>query len=333
MTNDDGGQSASDVLAALDALPAGQGSLVVDQVGEARRRLLEPARQLVRFGPDSLHNICRYLSPGQLWLVMSQSGIGKTTFALSAINDWVEAGVKVCLVPTELEDWEVRRDLACLRVGIRKAIASEGSWDEYPDGERWRHLVDDEIRKQASPPFSDHLMVLPIREISEEALLTSGRQAAEFGAQVLVIDHMDHADFSRKNTFALAASLARTAKLVAEENDLAVVGMKQVHSEAAKGDVLARYLPPELHQMQGGGGNAQNAVVVLGLYRPLKPVDTTEDIKRLKAVRAKVLDVTSVLLPNAMGVVVRKHRPDGSLEGRKCVLTVHNGRVTERVLT
>lgn len=326
-------QATKDALAALDQLPAGQGALVVEQVGEARRRLRASPVQPVRFVQPSLHAVARSLSPGQLWMVMAQSGIGKTTFALSVINDWVESGIKVCLVPTELEDWEVRRDIACLRAGVHKSIAIESSWDEYADGDAMLKRVDEEIRKQAIPPFSDHLMVLPIRELDEMAILDAGKTAAEFGARVLVVDHFDHIDYGGRaaNSFGATGRIARAAKAAAEEHDITVLGMKQVNTEAAKGDVLNRYMPPQLHQMQGGGLNHQNAVVVLGLYRPLKKVETEDDLNRLKAVRARLIDPSMVLMPNALGIVVLKHRPDGRLENRKCILTLNNGRLIERV--
>lgn len=326
-------KATQEALAALDKLPAGQGEMIVEQIGEARRHLRAAPVKPVRFIQPSLHGIARSLSPGQLWMVMAQSGIGKTTFALSVINDWVEAGTKVCLVPTELEDWEVRRDIACLRAGVHKSIAIEHSWDEYENGDAMLKRVDEEIRRQAIPPFSDHLMVLSYRELDEIAVLDSGRAAAEFGAQVLVVDHFDHLDYGGKaaNAFGATGRIARAAKAAAEEHEIAVLGMKQVNTEAAKGDVLNRYLPPQLHQMQGGGLNHQNAVVVLGLYRPLKPVETEDDLARLKGVRARLIDPSVVLMPNALGVVVLKHRPDGRLENRKCILTLNNGRLIERV--
>lgn len=320
-----------DRLRALDELPAGQGMLILDQVGEARNRLVyAPGGTPTRFRPNSLHDAVRFLSPGQLWIVAAQTGIGKTTFTLSTVSDWVEMGIKVCLVPTELEDWEVRRDLACLRADVDKRIAIENSWHERPDGMELFERVDAELRRQAEPPWSDHLMVLPYRTITEAVLLDAGAAAREFGAQVLVVDHLDHVDYESKAAFGLAGKIARAAKSAAEEYELAVVGMKQVHNAAAFGDPLQRYMAPQLHQLQGGGLTGQNAAVVLGIYRPLVELFGDDGKRRLAAVRAKLLDAREVLMPNTMGVVVLKHRPQGQLEGRRCLLTVRHGRVTER---
>lgn len=317
-------------LLALDALPAGQGMLVLDQVGEARNRLAyAPGGHPTRFRPDSLHDAVRFLSPGQLWIVAAQTGIGKTTFTLSTISDWVDMGIKVCLVPTELEDWEVRRDLACLRSDVDKRIAIENSWHEHADGMEMLTAVDAELQEQMEPPWSDHLMILPYRTVTDEVLLEAGKLAQEFGAQVLVVDHLDHIDYE-KQAFGLAGKIARAAKAAAEEYGLSVLGMKQIHSAAALGDPLQRYMAPQLHQLQGGGLTAQNAAVVLGIYRPLVELFGDEGKKRLAAVRAKLLDAREVLMPNTMGVVVLKHRPQGQLEGRRCLLTVRHGRVTER---
>jgi len=317
-------------LKALEELPAGQGMLILDQVGEARNRLSYAPAALPRFKPDALHDAVRFLGPGQLWIVAAQTGIGKTTFTLSTIADWVSMGIKVCLVPTELEDWEVRRDLACLTADVDKRIAIENTWHEHADGMEMLERVDEALRLQAEPPWSDHLMVLPYRTVTDEVLLDAGKAAQEFGAKLLVVDHLDHIDYDKRQTFALAGKIARAAKATAEEYGLTVLGMKQIHNAAAMGDPLQRYMAPQLHQLQGGGLTAQNAAVVLGIYRPLVELFGDEGKKRLAAVRAKLLDAREVLMPNTMGVVVLKHRPQGQLEGRRCLLTVRHGRVTQR---
>lgn len=301
-----------------------------DAIEAARERLTLHPTNRVRFKPRALHDTLRYLSPGQFWVGAAHTGIGKTTFTLSVINDWVEAGIKVCLVPTELEDTEVRRDIACLRAGVDKQVAIENSWDEHPDGLEMLERVDEELYAQGSGVFADNLLILPYRELDENLVLEAAGEAGKFGAKVLVVDHLDHVDYEGRQAFGLAGRLAQAMKHGAEEYDLTAFGLKQIHSEAAKGDPLARYLPPQLHQLQGGYLTGQNAVVVFGLYRPLLPLSGKEGEATLRGVRAKLIEPTSLLMRNTMGVVVLKHRPQGRLEGRRCLLHVENGRVTDR---
>lgn len=318
-----------DVLRALDALPGGQGLLLPDQIGAARERIVRLPTDRVRWTSEALHRITGYLLPGELWLVAAQSGIGKTTFALSAIDDWVRSGVKVCLVPTELEDWEARRALACLTAGVDPGVAASNEWAEHPDGLLWMRQVDTALRLQAQPPYSDHLLVLPYREVNADVIQDAAGVAAQFGAQVFIVDHMDHMDYG-KNTFSAAGKIARAGKAVAEEYNMTVVGMKQIHNDAARGDPLARYFPPKLHQLQGGALMGQNANVVMGLYRPLLPLVGDEGRKKLKAVRAHLIEPTEVLQWGTLGVVTVKHRRVGRLEGQRALLTLENGKLRDR---
>jgi len=317
-----------DVLDALDALPGGQGLLLPDQIGAARDRII-PAPDWVRWTSDGLHRITGPLLPGELWLVAAQSGIGKTTFTLSAIHDWVQAGVKVCLVPTELEDWEARRALACLAAGVDPGIAAANEWSEHADGMTWMRKVDTALRLQAQPPYSDHLLVLPYREVNATVIAEAAAIAADFGAQVFIVDHMDHLDYG-KNVFGASGKIARAGKAAAEEHAMTVVGMKQIHNDAARGDPLARYFPPKLHQLQGGALMGQNASVVMGLYRPLLPLVGDEGRKKLKAVRAHLIEPTEVLQWGVLGVVTVKHRRVGRLEGQRALLTLDNGKLRDR---
>lgn len=302
----------------------------LDAIEAARERLTYRPAKRVRFIPNGLHNILRYLSPGQFWVGAAHTGIGKTTFTLSVINDWVASGVKVCLVPTELEDAEVRRDLACLEAGVDKQLAIENSWDEHPDGLDMLERVDEALYAQSQPPYSDHLLVLPYKMLDEDVIVDAARAAHDFGAQVFVVDHLDHVDYDQRAAFGLAGKMSQAMKHVAEEYEFAALGMKQIHAAAAHGDPLARFLPPQLDQLQGGYLTAQNAVVVFGIYRPLLPLTGKEGEAILRGIRAKHIEPTTILMQNTMGVAVLKHRPNGKLEGRRALLHLEHGRVTDR---
>jgi hypothetical protein len=91
-------------------------------------------------------------------------------------------------------------------------------------------------------------------------------------------------------------------------------------------DALEQFMPPNLHELRGAGTKEEEADTVLGIYRPLRPSVTEKD---LKAVRSNLAKADTIVAPNAMGVMILKHRLDGNASGKSCVLNVHHQRVSD----
>jgi KaiC/GvpD/RAD55 family RecA-like ATPase len=317
-----------------DTLPderlAGFRDLAAEQVGRAEGALTLAPRRRLRFKPHALHGITRYLVPGQFILVTAATGIGKTTFLLSTADDFLLLGKKVAMLGLEQEDHELRTALACLRAGVPRHIAIENSWLEYADGREMFERVRHQLDAQACSPLLDQLLLLPHRYIDTKTLITAAKEAHDFGAEVLIVDHIHHiqagADYSE------FARLVQASKKIAEDFGFVNLSAAQINRESLRASGshrLTRYMPAQLHQIQGGGVIEQNVNMALNLYRPVMVPKNDEETKKLKAAMRGEIEPGEVLQRNRMGVAVLKHRSNGSLEGRRCILALEDGKVVD----
>lgn len=285
----------------------------------------DPSPKRVRFGPDSLHAIARFMVPGQFWVVAGNAGIGKTTFILSTLDDLLLAGKKVAVLGLEQEDYELRTAIACLRARVPRWIAIENSWKEHEHGADMYERVHWQLESQVQSPLREQLLLLPDRYIDGKALVKAAQKAEAFGADVLIVDHINHI---RADSFTEFGKIVQLSKKIAEDSGLVNLTAAQVNREAMKGGHrLSRYMPAQLHQLYGGGVIEQNAVVVLNIYRPVMHPTTKAETSLIQAAMKGEIEATSVLQPNRMGVAVLKHRPRGEMEGRRTILTLTDGKL------
>lgn len=279
-----------------------------------------PERSL-RFAPNNLHRITGYMPRGHLVVVAANTGVGKSTFAYSVIDDFVEAGEKVAFMGLEAQPDETRRLIAAVQTGVPSHVVRENSWREHPEGEEWFKRVLEAVVAQAQEPMMDRLLVLPQRYITPGTLEEAATQAWTWGATVLVIDHMNHSeDGHNYKEFARTVTLA---KEVAEGLDIPLIAMAQVNREAMKGGhYLQRYQPVQLHQIQGGAVIEQNASIVLNPYRPVIVPQSKADEDRIKMAMKGKIKAKEVLQPWKTGVACLKHRIRGYLEGDRALLAV-----------
>lgn len=307
-----------------------------DHVGQADDRVtrafgkltLDPrAARRFRFRPDALHSIARFLVPGQLWIVAAGTGIGKTTFLLSVADDFILGGAKVAYLGLEMEDDELATAFACLRARVPRWVAVENAWSERPDGEAQYQNVLRHLQAQSLDPLVNHLKFLPQRYITPAILVEAAAEAHDWGADILIVDHINHVETEGYADF---AKLVKLSKRIAERYDLVNISAAQINRDAVRGGHrLTRWGPMQLHHIQGGGVIEQNAVVVLNPYRPLV-TGTDETTQRLiKAAMKGDIEDTAVLQQDRMGVAILKHRPRGDLVGQRTVLRFESGKLTD----
>ena len=299
-----------------------------NQVERAHSSLTpDPMASRLRFAPDGLHTIARYLQPGQFWDIAANPGIGKTTFLLSAADDFLLAGKKVAILGLEQEDFELRTAFACLRAGVPRWIAIENSWKEQDGGQDMYERVHRQLHAQGQAPLLESLLLLPQRYIDVKVLVQAAKEAAAFGADVLIVDHLNHIRADSYNEF---GKIVQLSKKIAEDYGFINLSASQVNREAVKGGHrLTRYMPAQLHHLYGGSVLEQNAVVVLNLYRPVMHPTTPAMGALIQAAMKGEIEATGVLQPNRMGVAVLKHRTRGELEGRRTILTLSDGKLVD----
>lgn len=301
----------------------------LDRVHRSRRQLTLDASKVrrFRFRPDSLHAIARFLVPGQFWVVAAGTGIGKTTFLLSVADDFIMQGARVAYAGLEMEDDELGTAFACLRARVPRWIAVENAWDEHPSGKDMYERVQNQLSAQWLDPLVGQLKFLPQREMTPAVLVAAAAEAHDWGADILIVDHINHVETEGYNDF---AKLCRLSKRIAEKYDLVNISAAQINRDAVRGGHrLTRWMPMQLHHIQGGGVIEQNAVAVLNPYRPVL-TGTDETTKHLiKAAMKGDIEDTAVLQKDRMGIAVLKHRVRGDLVGQRTVLRFADGKLTD----
>jgi KaiC/GvpD/RAD55 family RecA-like ATPase len=272
------------------------------------------------------------MAPNEVHYVCAFSSSGKTTFLTSAVNRWIDDGQRVFVLPLETQPKKFRTQLACLRLGIHPGDAFSGELRRRNDP-----LVDkltSELRTQIHAATNDCLRVKSAPEITAAGFGDACEEAADWGATVVIVDHVDHiAAGDGSSLYVESVQVNRTALRCAQRLGLTIVLASQLNNDAVRGDHLARYQPPRESFVQMGGHKRQVASGMIGLYRPLRARRPEEDPKRygqlLALAKSGAIPPHDFLLPNTMGVVLMKSRSYGTREWQRVNLRVEQGRVID----
>lgn len=290
---------------------------------------------LVRWPFHDVDALTGPLGPGEVWFVAAYSGGGKTTFVVSAIDAWRQMGKKIYVMPLELEAFRFRTYLACMQCGVHPGDALSRKLRETPEGDVKRHALKDALRAQLKEGYVDHVMVSEQGSINVAGLATGLKEAMAFGADVVIVDHIDHiTGGDGSNGYADSKAVNHAALRMAQDNGLLLVFTSQLNMEIGKGkDHLAKYQPPQPHHLLFPSTKLHVATGMLGLYRPIRArrPDESEDAYKdaISKARAGNADAPDALEPNTMGVVGMKLRNYGQHEGRRVALSVVKGRVSD----
>ncbi len=300
-----------------------------DQVIDAMNAMERPASAYLHWPFPDLDAVAGGMAPGNVWFVCGASGGGKTTFISSLIDLWRLAGKKVYVMPLETRAHEFRTYLACMATGIHPGDALSGRLANKPAE---RDMLMAEFRGQLHSPYVEQVMVSGQRSINLEGLGQGLREAKAFGADVVIVDHIDHIQAGDgKNVFQESKLVNDAALALAQENDVILLFTSQLNMSASKGDYLAKYRPPKDEHVNFGELKRRNATGMIGLYRPIRQPRPTESkdeyVKVMQAARDGTGNAMDALEPNTMGVVAMKLRYYGAFEGSKIQLAVRHGRV------
>lgn len=313
---------------------------LADEVGMEASRQVIGAIQDLRRDPDSfmrwpwgaLDNMTSGMAKGDVWFVAAFSGIGKTTFVTSAINRWLEDEKRIFALPLEAQPKRFRTYLACQRLGIKPGDAFTGELRRRNGSEV--KALEAELISQGSK-IAHKLRVESTREITLDRFRDACEKAAEWKADVLIVDHIDHIEAGDgTNQYAESLKVTRTALKMAQDLGLLLILTSQMNTDAVKGgDHLTKFAAPREQHIKYGGHKREVATGMIGLYRPLRTPhhdETPEDYKNaLRQARSGDAEPHTALMSNTMGVVYMKDRNYGT-DGRKCLLSVINGRVADR---
>lgn len=300
------------------------------QVGEAFAAMDRSLDSYVHFPFRDVDQLVGAIPPGDVGFIAAFSGLGKTTFIASAIEKWIEAGKRVYCLPLESVPHAFRTHLACKRLGLHAGDVLTG---QYPrsNPDRWpmiRKEIKGELARQYEGDMADRLYVSPTRRMDSAALSKGAKHAADWGADIFVIDHIDHITGEGKNLHADTTKIVDQTLDLTLEYGLATFSTTQLNHEGLRGrDRLGMYQCPQPHHLYMGGKKRHVASWMIGLFRPLK-FDGVEKVM-LAAARTGKLEAWKVLEPNCMGIGLMKSRHYGERVSQRAYLRVENGAVTD----
>lgn len=297
-----------------------------EQYGDALVRLNEDTRAYPQFPWPALADVAGPMCPEDLIMVMARTGNGKSLFLQNLFDAMITAGRCGLYVGLEQHPKILRVKWACIRAGINPRLVLAPRPEEYDTAahRQAKAAIEDELAWQLRAPIREAAMFSAARMINARGLKEWTEWAVDRGAQFLVLDHIDRIRHGEgKNPFQEMSDTMRLAKELATKHSLVMLVASQV---GRPGDALESFMPPQLHNARGGGTKEEESDTVLGVYRPLKPETTEQDMKR---VRQGFASAESIIESHQMGVRVLKHRLDGAVHGKIVRLAVNHGRVTD----
>jgi hypothetical protein len=311
----------------------------VEQTADALDLLNRDPAGYVRWPFADVDALAGPIAPGTVWGIGAASGGGKTTFVASCVRRWIDAGVRVAVLPLEIRPSEWRVHFACLRLGVYPGdmLSGELRLREHAGDLRARETrmaVWAEVERLAKDgTVRERLYLSPDRAVNERSLKAAFAHAADHGFQVVVVDHIDHVGDEHAGA---SRSELDTSKRVnqavleaAQRCDLAGVFTSQLNASRTRGakDKLAKYAAPVTQDLYLHTFKEHNATGILGLFRPLMPDADPDALSRARAGDRPPADV---LEPQTMGVTAMKLRNYGGREGNRVYLAVEHGQARDR---
>jgi hypothetical protein len=254
-----------------------------------------------------------------MWVVAADSGQGKTTWIMSAIDAWLFERRRIFGLPLEQGIDTTRIYLAALANALPVKSVLKNEWLSLPDGAK--DLITQHLDWQTSEG-TEHLHLHREGLVKPKEIPALYRRAADFGAEVFFIDHIHRIRCRAFDEYEdLCASIVEQAKVW----KIPAIVTAQNHRGVGPVDRLKAHLLPNVDRIQGGKVLEQEAAVVLGVYRPVR--DDLDD-ETLSQIRRGLLPVKEYLKPFTVGVAGLKARIEGEI-GWTVELQWHQGRIID----
>jgi replicative DNA helicase len=199
------------------------------------------------------------LNPGELILVASRPGMGKTSIALNiAINVAKKSGKAVAVFSLEMS----KEQLATRLLAGEGCIDSQKLLRGNLSSDDWRRLVSAASTISATNILIDDNPMLSVADMNAQC-----RRVKNLG--LVVIDYLQLMQSaggksnSGENRQQVVADMSRMLKIMAKELEVPVLCLSQL-SRASEGRQDKR---PVLSDLRESGAIEQDADVVIGLYR------------------------------------------------------------------
>lgn len=303
--------------------PVDPGELAAGQAAAAVERGRRDLSDAPRWGCKDLDKTVGAMIPGDLVVVGSLSGNGKTSFLMSQMDYLASRGTPTLYLPLEVDPVDIRRKWAAWKLGLDYVHVARNDWHLLPEGSQDAHegMLEEQGRNR-------YVQFPPDRRVSVAGLVGWVRWAVEHMAvRCVMIDHLHRMDFGAGDQYRIQVTEAmRAIKDLAREYGLVLIAAAQLNQHGD--DVMDRYFPPALKRLKESAGIGEEADVVLMLSRRLKGV---LDAEETRAVRSGLKSERDFAEAHTMAVTCRKHRLADEVAGDRTVLLhVQDGRVSDK---
>lgn len=319
-------------------------ALAYEQTGDAEERLAKMPGDVLRWPWPELDMLTGPMGlGGTIWFLVALSGSGKTTFVSSLIEALRNAGKKIYVMPLETDPEEFRATLACMtlaehpdpleRMSIDPGDVNSGNYLSFPNAADIRKRLGKVYRAQRESPYLDQVMIADADHVNAGGLAAGFRQAADFGADILIVDHIDHLDGGKGHVAEQTKHICHTALRYAKKTGITALFTSQMNFDIFKGsaDKLAKYQPPQIQHMKYPTHKVEVATGIIGLSRLIRPPQPMEDPKAyaeaLKVARGDEQAALDMLVPGVTQVNAMKLRNYGSRTGQRTLLGYDHGRL------
>jgi KaiC/GvpD/RAD55 family RecA-like ATPase len=304
---------------------------------QARQQIQEAIADLYR-GPEEYHHLpwpaldkaIGGMPGGEICFIVAFSSNGKTLFLTSLLNELYDnTKKKIYYMGLESRPKTLRTHWAAKRLGYDAGDFFSGKFLEWPNHQAIRADLNDEVNSQEiDPQKMQRVRFCPAPYIDAKNIVKAADQAEKFGADIFIIDHVDHIDGKAgANHYAQSREVNQALLNIAQDYGFLMLPASQLNNEAVKGNKIALHLPPQPQHVKMGGHKREIATWMLGLYRPLRVAGVS--VADLKAVNAGMMQPMLVCEPKTMAVVDMKHRFYGQREGERVYLKVERGKVLD----
>ena len=279
------------------------------QVGEALAFLDLEADAFLRYPFTALDRALGGLAPGRPHWFAAHTGTGKSSLVNTLAKHWgMVEGKRCAIAGLEAAANELRTMLACRVLGIDHGELFKGNLQRLPDWADLRATLKVEVaRQRTDDAYTEHFRFSPFERLTADNTRAICEQAAEWGTDVLFIDHVDHMDTMHNGGRERAESLAivQVLNALTKSYGLRCIITSQTNREGKAANPMRDHYPLGGEMIRHGDHKMQEAGAFCGLRRPIKRDAVPDELSDARRDRAKI---PGLLAPNTMAVNVMKDR-------------------------
>lgn len=288
------------------------------------------ADDFLRWPWASMDAIMGGMAGGTLHFVVCPSKGGKTTLCRSATRQWIQQGRRVFYGGFELRAETLRTMFAADDCNIDAGDVLTGAWTSWPDRAEHRELMKQAYYSQLDPA-SDYQRVRfsEFSHVDRKAIQTMMEQAHEWGADVVIIDHVDNVnggDEKSRGLYEVSLATVHLLDRLAKQYNLVVVVTSQTNNDGRTRDIWRDHRPVRPETVKMGSHKMEVATTMMGFYRPAK-IGLTKEEKQVAEARER--SVYELLQPDVNAFNVMAHRAYGSRIGQVGHVGWSRGRIVE----